>query len=159
MSNASDHLYTTPETSPGPYADAYRALPVKLYQAREAITMHMRGTFQAHDITDPQWRVLRILSTVEEIDLTDLAKRAMLLGPSLSRIMRDLDERGLLKRWTCEKDGRRSLTAITPAGRALIDRVAPEFDPVFALLRAALSGEEIDDLNALLDRVIRSLAG
>lgn len=156
MPEASELLYATPES--GPYSDPYRALPVKLHRAREAFTSRVRGTFQAHDLTDPQWRVLRILSAVDEIDSSDLATRSMLLGPSLSRILRDLDDRGLIARRACAKDARRSLTSITAAGRALIDRVAPDLSPVFEQLRKRMDPRRIAELNRLLDDVIEALS-
>ncbi|MCJ8156849.1 MarR family winged helix-turn-helix transcriptional regulator [Sphingomonas sp. LaA6.9] len=87
------------------------------------------ATPQAHDLTDPQWRVLTIPSAVDEIDLSELANRSMLPGPRLSRILKDLEALKLMTRRTCEKDGRRFLASITGEGRSLIATVSPELNP------------------------------
>ena len=159
MDRTSELLYGIPRQDGGPYSDPYRALPVKLHRTREAFTACVRPTFQTQNLTDPQWRVLRILSAVDEIDSTELAKRSMLLGPSLSRILRDLDGRKLITRRACGLDARRSLASIAPAGRALIDAIAPQLDPIFDRLKATLDATKIEALNALLDEVFIAIDG
>jgi len=113
-----------------------RDLPVNLHRAREAITHVFRNTLQRYNLTDPQWRVLRILSTVHRIESADLAERSMLLGPSVSRILRDLRKRKLVVTAASKSDGRRAWHSLTPAAKRLIDRIAPEFGPVYEQLAA-----------------------
>lgn len=150
-------LYSSSKKHQTPYADAYRALPVKLQQAREAFMGRFRPIFQDADLTDQQWRVLRVLEAEDEIDGVALAKRAMLLTPSLSRILKDLSARNLIARQVSSEDGRRTLHSLTPAGRRLIDQIAPKLNPVFDQLKDRLSAQQIRTLNALLDDVIEGL--
>ena len=67
---------------------ASRQLPVLLHLTREGAAVRFR-VFLQHDLTDPQWRVLRILSQVDELDVSNLAQRSYLMRESLSRILRD----------------------------------------------------------------------
>ena len=76
-------------------------------------------------VTEQQWRVLRSLEEVGAMDLGDLADSCRLLGPSLTRIVRDLEERELVQRSADQHDHRRSLISISSGGRALIQRVGP----------------------------------
>ena len=152
MRNSAELLYG--QDGPDQRAsDVYRALPVKLHQTREAFANSFRPIFLQYDLTDPQWRVLRILGAVEEIDTAALAKRSLLLGPSLSRILRDLHERSLISRRTSEDDARRFFHAITPEGRSLIDKITPQFTPFYERIAEQMSEAEIATLNGLLDKV------
>ncbi len=49
-------------------------------------------------VTEQQWRVLRVLDGAGPMDLKTLADSALLFGPSLSRIIKDLADRGLVLR-------------------------------------------------------------
>ena len=127
-----------------------RQLPVLLHRARETLAMHFRKVFIEHDLTDPQWRVLRILDDSKEIDVSNLARRSYLMGPSLSRILRDLAARGLIVRQVSSDDARRFFHALTPKGRRLLSDVSPEFNPVYRELERRLGPERIRRLNASL---------
>jgi homoprotocatechuate degradation regulator HpaR len=134
-----------------------RELPVKIIRVREAFMALFRGAFQEVDLTDPQWRVLRVLSTVDEIDTAALAERAILLGPSLTRILRDLDQRGLVTRRNSRLDARRSLHSITPEGLRIIDEIIPRFDPFYQSLARRMDQGDVAQLGALLDMLLENL--
>jgi homoprotocatechuate degradation regulator HpaR len=134
-------------------------LPIMLYRSREVMAAHFRPVLAAHDLTDPQWRVLRMLGKVDEIDTAELARRSLLLVPSLSRILRDLGARGLISRRTDEEDNRRSFNFLTPAGASLIERVMPEMDTFYVELEEAMGVERIKRLNGLLFRLLEVMEG
>jgi len=138
----------------GEAAAATRRLPVLLHRAREALAMHFRKVFLVHDLTDPQWRVLRILSESDEIDVSNLARRSYLMGPSLSRILRDLTARGLIVRRVSSGDARRFFHALTPQGRRLLGEVSPEFNPIYRDIERRLGIERIKRLNASLAELL-----
>lgn len=135
-------------------AAATRRLPVLLHRAREALAMHFRKVFLVHDLTDPQWRVLRILSEPEEIDVSNLARRSYLMGPSLSRILRDLTARGLIVRRVSSSDARRYFHTLTPQGRKLLTEISPEFNPIYRDIERRLGTERIRRLNASLAELL-----
>ena len=134
-----------------------RRLPVLLHQAREVLSSQFRPVFLIHDITDPQWRVLRILLNQPGIDTTSLASRSHLLGPSLSRIIRDLTERGLIRRQSDPSDARRSFHFITESGERLIEEVSPYFSPIYERLQGKLGAERVKTLNDALEALLEAL--
>src|ERR1700743_256876 len=83
-----------------PMREFSRSLPMSLLRAREAVMRQFRPALRKHDLTEQQWRILRALAAIDTIEVTELARTAFLLGPSLSRILRDLDARGLIERKT-----------------------------------------------------------
>ncbi len=107
------------ETSPALVSVA-RRLPSKLQRGRDTLVGYFRTIFYVHDLTDPQWRVLRTLSSAEEIDASETAKRAFLLPSSLSRILRDLGARGLLQSRVSDKDARRVMLSTMAVGGLVV---------------------------------------
>ncbi|MGA7810058.1 MAG: MarR family transcriptional regulator, partial [Bradyrhizobium sp.] len=77
---------------------------MSLLRAREAVMRQFRPSLRRHDLTEQQWRILRALASIDEIEVTELARTAFLLAPSLSRILRDLDARRLIERRTAKTD-------------------------------------------------------
>lgn len=133
--------------------DFSRSLPMSLLRAREAVMRHFRASLRSHGVTEQQWRVLRALSSVGEIEIADLVRSTFLLAPSLSRILRDLEGRGLIARRTPARDLRRSLISIAPSGVALMEEIAPQSEAIYAEITARFGAERL----ALLQDMLRDL--
>src|SRR6476620_5040897 len=115
-----------------PMRDFSRSLPMSLLRAREAVMRQFRPSLRNHGLTEQQWRILRALTAVDAIEVTELARTAFLLGPSLSRILRDLEARNLIERKTAKVDQRRSMVSISKEGVKLIEAVAPTSEAIYA---------------------------
>ena len=76
----------------------------------------------AHDLTLPQWRVLRALADGVPLDAGTLCQRCVILPPSLTRILRSLAERGLILQVE-SRDARRHTVKLTAAGQALFEEL------------------------------------
>ena len=55
-----------------------RALPIALLRAREAVMWRFRPLVAAASLTDPQWRVLRVLNEFGPLDPTQSPMRPLL---------------------------------------------------------------------------------
>src|SRR3954451_12605454 len=99
-----------------PMREFSRSLPMSLLRAREAVMRQFRPSLRDHGLTEQQWRILRALASVKTIEVKELAQLAFLLGPSLSRILRDLETRSLIQRRVRKADQRRSLVSISKEG-------------------------------------------
>lgn len=100
-----------------------------------------------HELTEQQWRVLRALTANEgAVDAGELAQHTFLLGPSLSRILADLDRRGLITRTVDSADQRRSLIQLSAHGTELVRQVAPESEHRYAAIEDAFGGDRLDRL-------------
>ncbi len=147
------------DTGPAPVAETGlrsfdESLPMALLRAREAIMRRFRPILGDHDVTEQQWRVLRALDDADEpISVGDVAERTFLLGPSLSRMLVALDERGLITRSTDRADARRSQVAISPAGRRLVAAIAPHSEATYAEIETQVGP---DDLRVLYDLLRRT---
>lgn len=112
-----------------------------------------------HDITEQQWRVLRVLAESGSLEATELAGRASILPPSLTRIIKALEERRLITRNRVKDDGRRALLAITPSGVALIEDLAPERIAIYEAIEGRYGAEQHEQLLDMLDSLIQSESG
>jgi homoprotocatechuate degradation regulator HpaR len=142
-----------------PMRDFSQSLPMALLRAREAVMRQFRPSLRKHDLTEQQWRILRALAAVDAIEVTELAHLAFLLGPSLSRILRDLEARGLVTRKLVERDQRRSVLSIAPKGLRLIGRVAPHSEAIYAEIAQRYGARKLGELQQMLGELEVSLAG
>ncbi len=130
-----------------------RSLPMLLLRAHQAVMAEFRPVLRAHGITEQQWRVLRALTTAPHLRAAALSRLTFVSGPSLTRIVRALDERGLARRSAETGDQRAASISITAAGRRLIDEVAPESEARYRTIAARLGSEDTARIYDLLGRL------
>jgi len=119
-------------------------------RSREKVMAPIRDMLRASGLTEQQWRVLRILSEFGPQDLTEIARQACLLMPSLSRIIRSLAQNGLVIRASDTKDRRRQTVVISPTGQHLIDDNLVQATQIAANYRNQLGAERYELLLDLL---------
>ena len=141
-----------------PMREFSRSLPMSLLRAREAVMRQFRPSLRNHGLTEQQWRILRALTAVEAIEVTELARMAFLLGPSLSRILRDLEARQLVERKTAELDQRRAVVSISAKGVKLIEAVAPTSEAIYAEITRRFGARRLSELQEMLAALEQGLA-
>jgi homoprotocatechuate degradation regulator HpaR len=141
-----------------PMRDFSRSLPMSLLRAREAVMRQFRPSLRDHGLTEQQWRILRALASVESIEVTELAHVAFLLGPSLSRILRDLEARHLIERRAAEADLRRGVVSISARGLKLIEAVAPTSEAIYAAITRRYGARKLAELQDMLRELEGSLS-
>src|ERR1700683_2609310 len=132
-----------------PMRDFARSLPMSLLRARAAVMRQFRPSLRSHGLTEQQWRILRALAAVEAIEVTELARVAFLLGPSLSRILRDLEARHLIERRVAKADLRRGMVSISTRGVKLIEAVAPSSEAIYAAITRRSGARHLAQLQAV----------
>lgn len=131
------------------------SLPMALLRAREATMRRFRPILAEHDLTEQQWRVLRALAAHsaagdDGLEVSQLAESTFLLGPSLSRILTNIERRGLITRGISTADRRRADIAITDDGRALVADIAPASEREYAAIESTIGADRLADLLDLL---------
>ncbi|MGH1505394.1 MAG: homoprotocatechuate degradation operon regulator HpaR [Acidimicrobiales bacterium] len=131
-----------------------RSLPMALMRARESVMRYFRPSLDDHELTEQQWRVLRALNGSDQaLSVGELAGRTNLLGPSLSRMLVGLDERGLVRRQPGADDARRAEVSITDAGVTLVATIAPTSEARYRQIEAELGNADLEHLYRLLEKV------
>jgi homoprotocatechuate degradation regulator HpaR len=137
--------------------DFSRSLPMALLKTRESVMRHFRPAMRDFNLTEQQWRVLRALGSVQEIEANMLARATFLLAPSLTRILRDLEERGHIERRTDPKDQRSALLSLSSQGRALMDDAGTRSEQIYSVMTQRIGAARMEQLMRLLSEVEQEL--
>lgn len=134
-----------------------RSLPMALLRAREAVMERFRAMLRDRGLTEQQWRVVRVLAEHESLEISQLATHSFLLPPSLSRILKFLASRRLIRRQAVDGDQRRVEVSLTQPGRRLFRQVAPASEAIYRELEQAFGEERLEELYELLRDLERAV--
>lgn len=140
----------TPVSDRPPLRSFSMSLPMSLLRAREAVMRHFRGNLRSFGLTEQQWRVVRALSSKDSVEVAELVELTFLLGPSLSRILKELESRKVIARTTPDSDQRRGIISLTPKGRQLIEDVGVYSEAVYAEIAERFGSKKLASLQATL---------
>ncbi|WP_122072259.1 homoprotocatechuate degradation operon regulator HpaR [Pseudophaeobacter sp. EL27] len=130
-----------------------RSLPIALLRARERVMGPIRKLLSDVDLTEQQWRVLRVVQEGDGIDPTEIADQACLLLPSLTRILQKLDEKALISRERDKVDRRRQIVRITDAGEKIIEANIAASIAIVTRTREKMGHERYEALLDLLNEL------
>jgi homoprotocatechuate degradation regulator HpaR len=131
-----------------------RSLPMMLYRTLDTVMPEFRAIFAEFDLTEPQWRVLRVLWEHDGASVVDLARATLVTAPSLVGVLDRLQQARLIERRPGQRDRRRVRVFLRPRGRALEKRVQPMVEAAYARLQRALTVAEWRAFYAALDRLV-----
>ncbi|CUH99281.1 homoprotocatechuate degradation operon regulator HpaR [Leisingera aquaemixtae] len=130
-----------------------RSLPIALLRARERVMGPIRALLSGAGLTEQQWRGLRVVQEDGPIDPTQIADKACLLLPSLTRILQKLEEKQLISRVRDKEDRRRQVVRIAPAGEKVIaDNIEASLE-LMNRTRAKMGPERYEALLDLLNEL------
>lgn len=132
----------------------YRNIPQLLLRAREEMLCHFRPIINHFGLTEPQWRILRTLSEHRKLEPREICELCQILSPSLTGVLSRMEDLGLVVRHRVPEDQRRMTVELTDKSRNIIEQMAPLVAEQYRILENAYSEELIQDLYAVLDRVI-----
>lgn len=150
-------------TSASPAEAAFRGL----LGAYGLLNRVMHPYFARFGISGAQWGVLRVLRRAEGeaaggLRLTDLGRRLLIRPPSVTGVVDRLQRLGWVQRSSSSSDRRAKYVGLTPAGRALVERVRRGHARQVEAVLGGLSRKEQADLGRLLARLtshLREMAG
>ncbi len=105
------------------------------------LARELNDTSTGEGLTPTQYSVLALVRTRGPLGLAELTELQGLNPTMVSRIIKVLDERGLLRRMPDPHDARAARLEATPAGRQLNDRVRAQRTQVLSERLAALPPE------------------
>src|SRR5258708_38578718 len=92
----------------------------------------MERACTAHDITEAQYNVMRILrgARPEGHPRGEISRRMLSRAPDLTRLIDRLEKRGLVERARSSADRRQSVSRITRRGLKLLEDMQPTIDRI-----------------------------
>ena len=136
-----------------------QSLPMALLRAREAVMRGFRRVLRDHGLNEQEWRIIRALMEVDQIDIGELAERVFILKPSATRTVKNLQRRNLVNRFKSDRDQRRAFISLTPQARELFDQLAPKNEAEYSRITRVIGDPDMQELYELLRRVTERLNG
>jgi DNA-binding MarR family transcriptional regulator len=126
---------------------------LNVLRTANALSQEMGELLRRHELTSPQYNVLRILRGAGERGLTasDIGDRMITRDPDVTRLVDRLEKRGLVERWRCNEDRRVVWTRISPAGTTLIEPLDPQIDALHRSQLQHLGDDKLRTLVSLLE--------
>ncbi|MBW7981584.1 homoprotocatechuate degradation operon regulator HpaR [Enterobacillus tribolii] len=132
----------------------HESLTIALLQARETAMGFFRPILKSHNLTEQQWRIIRVLADSRSVDFHELACKTCILRPSLTGILSRMERDGLIFRLKPVNDQRKLYVSLTQQGQTLYERARVQVEEGYSAIEAAFSQEKMAQLTALLDELI-----
>ncbi|MEM9413913.1 MAG: MarR family transcriptional regulator [Planctomycetota bacterium] len=139
-----------------PRQEAYLNLSRTQSEASAALT----ALLKTYGLSEATYNILRILWGVDRypdagrrsLPCGEVAERMVTRVPDITRLMDRLEQAGLIARERSDADRRVVLARISPAGRAMLRKLAPKVARVERAMFPALSDRELATLSRLLEK-------
>jgi DNA-binding MarR family transcriptional regulator len=135
-------------------------LGLKLMKTSELMQGAAHTLFKQHDLSAPQYNVLRILRGAGNSGLNcqDISARMITRVPDITRLLDRLQDKNLVIRHRSTEDRRVVMAQVTDQGLALLKRIDRPLDEQVKNQFKSLPAAELDRLDNLLDLLLDGLA-
>ncbi|HAS64104.1 MAG TPA: homoprotocatechuate degradation operon regulator HpaR [Vibrio sp.] len=130
------------------------SLPIQLIKARDVAMQYFRPVLAENELTEQQWRVLRVLESKGPTDFSTLSHETCILSPSLTGIISRLEKQGFVTKQKSPHDGRQFYIHITDKTQALVEQLRPQIEQQYTALKKALGEDKYQQLSQLLTELI-----
>ena len=141
--------------TPGKFVSSY--LLYLLAASSEAASHQFHIRVRELGLRVPEWRVLACLYDQDGLMITQLARYSLMEQSRMTRIVDQMEKRGLVVRKNDEGDGRRVRVHLTDAGQKLSSDVVEEAMEHERTLLSALNQADADRIKPSLERLLASL--
>jgi MarR family transcriptional regulator, organic hydroperoxide resistance regulator len=136
--------------------DSY--LPYLLNRAGARIAAAFSEEVRPLGATLQMWRVLAALREGDGRRMGDLSETTSIEVSTLTRLVDNMEKKGLVARRRDAADARVVALHVTPAGRRLTQRITPIAERYESVALAGFTAAEADILKAALRRLYRNMA-
>ena len=133
----------------------HESLTIALLQARETAMGFFRPILKQHNLTEQQWRIIRVLADHRSIEFHELAAATCILRPSLTGILSRMERDKLIFRLKPVNDQRKLYVSLTQQGQELYELARHQVEQGYGEIEAAFSKQKMEQLMLLLDELIR----
>ena len=110
-----------------------------------------RPSLNGHDLTEQQWRVIRILSQQGELESHQLAQQACILKPSMTGVLSRLERDGIVRRQKSQQDQRRVFVSLTEKGEVCFESMSGDMETNYQKIQAQFGQDKMEQLLNLLN--------
>lgn len=128
-------------------------VPYLLYRTTNQLNRRLRSRLRKEAINISRWRVLAVLRAYGDLNLGEIVERTVMEQPSVSRIVTQLEQEGLVRRKASRKDSRFVNVTLTAAGSKAFRSIYPAAMKHQEAALRGFSRKEIDTLTNYLRRI------
>jgi DNA-binding MarR family transcriptional regulator len=132
-------------------------LPYQLYRVTSKLNAKLIGKLKANRINPSQWRVLSVLRAFGTLSVGRIVELTLMEQPTISRVVAQLEQDGLLARRWSDTDSRVLEVTLTASGLAALNEVIPTALRHQELAFQGFSQKEISTLSGMLGRIEKNL--
>lgn len=125
-------------------------LVIGLHRIVQDLDRRTATVARAHGLTVPQFAVLEALLNKGSLPMGELREAVLSSEGTIPVVVRHLQGRGFVERRRDDRDARRGIVSLTPAGRELAERVCPDNARELERSLAAWSPEERSEVVRLV---------
>jgi MarR family transcriptional regulator, transcriptional regulator for hemolysin len=112
-------------------------------KAYSRLHTHLTRALFQFNVSIPEWKLLGQLHEHGNVKLSILAELLSYDPPMVTKLVKQLEKKGLLKRVQDTIDERAKIITITPEGTNLIEKAEPEVKKIMKVLLKGVSSEEL----------------
>ncbi|MFC0180162.1 homoprotocatechuate degradation operon regulator HpaR [Thorsellia kenyensis] len=128
-----------------------QSLTLALLQARETAMLFFRPILHKYNLTEQQWRIMRVLFNLRSVDFDELSKKTCILKPSLTGILNRMERDELIFKLKPLNDQRKLFIALTEKGQFISKHVHYEIELGYKKIESSFSLEKLNALQALIE--------
>ncbi len=133
---------------------AYRNLPHLFLKGREKMLCHFRPILTHFGLTEQQWRIMRAVSEVDQLEQHEICDVCQILSPSLAGVLARMENLGLVIRTRIPEDRRRVIIRLTPEAEKLVVEITPLINRQYKIIEQALGTELLQEVYDLMDKLV-----
>ena len=124
-----------------------------LGQANHALYRDFDAHVRAAGLSSIEWRVLAALHDGDPLTISQLAQEALSKQPTVTKLVQRMAEQGWVELQADPRDQRRTLVAVTPAGRRLVRPLIDKAKAHETAMLRTLAASEKHALKKLLGKI------
>ena len=140
------------------YQSADEDVLMALVRAAEMFKRVVSGIFRNHDLSFPQYNVLRVLDSSKDGQdrISDVSRIMLVPGANMTGVAKRLEKNGFIERKSDPADERVTLLKITAKGKATLTKIVKERDEHMHAMLQGFSDEEKERLLTKIKQLIKN---
>lgn len=130
-----------------------RSLAVACTRGREAVVSRFRPLLRRENLSEAQWRVLRLLCDQHTLSSMEISARSCIHKVSVSRILKSLEQRNMVERIASESDLRTSYVVLTDHGKEVMEPLIEEATGIHRKIAQDFGFDDYESLLGLLKKL------
>jgi homoprotocatechuate degradation regulator HpaR len=141
-----------------PKKQYHKNLALLLLGVRVKVRAKFKPTLRHFNLTEQQWRILRVLSEKGPLGIGAIGDACLILRPSVIGVISRMEDLDLVVRSPVATDKRRVSIDLTPHGARLVKKILPVLDTHYKDLEKTIGKTRFKELFKILEYVHDTLA-